>query len=143
MKFKILGIEHLGIAIGDEVGSSFWKLLFKNIKSSIEEVKSEGVETEVFNLKTSKIELLRSLNKDSPLEKFINKRGPGIHHVCIEVDSINNAINELKDNNIQTIKDGFTIGAEGYMVAFIHPRYTGGVLVELAEKSKDSQTTNA
>ena len=138
MKFKILGIEHLAIAVGDEVGSSFWKLLFKNIESSIEYVKSEEVETEIFNLKTSKIELLKSLNKESPLDKFINKRGPGIHHVCIEVDSINNAINELKENNIKTIKDKFTIGAEGFKIAFIHPKYTGGVLVELAEKSKDS-----
>tara|TARA_B110000444_G_C18776484_1_gene565199 strand:+ start:640 stop:1071 length:432 start_codon:yes stop_codon:yes gene_type:complete len=142
MKFKILGIEHVGIAIGGQVGSLFWKLLFDGIESSIEEIETEGVETEIFNLDTSKVELLKSLHKESPVSKFISKKGPGIHHVCIEVDSISSAIIELKNNNIKTIKDEYTIGAEGFKVIFVHPKYTGGVLVELAEKPKDPSTNN-
>ena len=66
--------------------------------------------------------------------KFLQKRGPGIHHICLEVDDISNAIKELKDLNIEILNDKPHIGAEGYKIVFIHPRSTDGVLVELAEK---------
>ena len=68
------------------------------------------------------------------IEKFINKKGPGIHHVCLEVDDINAAIIELKKEKIILINDKPKIGAEGFKIVFIHPKSTGGVLVELAEK---------
>ena len=67
-------------------------------------------------------------------EKLIEKRGPGIHHVCFDVDDISNAIKELKEKNINILNDEPSIGAEGYKIVFIHPKSTGGVLVELAEK---------
>ncbi|MAM15358.1 MAG: methylmalonyl-CoA epimerase, partial [Candidatus Marinimicrobia bacterium] len=66
--------------------------------------------------------------------KFLDNRGVGMHHVCFEVDDIKSAINELKENNIIVLNDEPTIGAEGYKIVFIHPKSTGGVLVELAEK---------
>jgi methylmalonyl-CoA/ethylmalonyl-CoA epimerase len=78
--------------------------------------------------------LLDSLDKNSPIHKFLHKRGPGIHHICLEVDNINNAISELKKFKIDILNDSPSIGAEGYKIVFIHPRSTGGVLVELAEK---------
>ena len=75
------------------------------------------------------------MGDDTPIGKFLNNRGPGIHHVCFEVSDINLAIKELKENNINILSEKPTIGAEGYKVVFIHPKSTGGVLVELAEKA--------
>ncbi|MBT7424291.1 MAG: methylmalonyl-CoA epimerase, partial [Candidatus Marinimicrobia bacterium] len=72
--------------------------------------------------------------EDTPIGKFLLKKGPGVHHVCFEVDDINKAIKELKELNIKVLSDTPTVGAEGYKVVFIHPKSTGGVLVELAEK---------
>ena len=69
----------------------------------------------------------------SAIAKFIRKRGTGIHHICLSVENIDEAINELKENNVETIGNNYTYGAEGYKVIFIHPRSTGGVLLELAE----------
>ncbi len=80
------------------------------------------------------IQLPALLDENSPIHKFLQKRGPGIHHICLEVEDINIAIKELKELKIQTINESPTIGAEGYKIVFIHPKFTGGVLVELAEK---------
>ena len=71
---------------------------------------------------------------NSPISKFLNKRGPGLHHICFEVDDIGKALAELKEKNIKVIGDKISIGAEGYEILFIHPSSTGGVLVELAQK---------
>ena len=90
--------------------------------------------TDIYDTQKGKVELLESLKPDSPISKFIDKKGSGIHHVCFEVDDITNAIKELKENNIQVLTDKYLIGAEGFKVVFIHPKSTGGVLVELAEK---------
>ena len=87
-------------------------------------------------LKTNNVflELIEPAEENSPISNFI-KKGGGFHHLCFEVDDINNAINELKESNIRVLSDNPTTGAEGYKVVFIHPKSTGGVLVELAEKS--------
>ena len=97
-------------------------------------LEDQGVTTDIYGTGKGKVELLEATNPDSPIAKFIDKRGAGIHHVCFEVDDIIEAIQELKENNIQVLGDTYSIGAEGYKVVFIHPRSTGGVLVELAEK---------
>ncbi|SVD65765.1 uncharacterized protein METZ01_LOCUS418619 [marine metagenome] len=132
---KIIGIEHLGIAVED-LGkeSPFWKHVLNIDHVSTEVVDDQGVTTDIYNTGKGKVELLEATNPDSPITKFLKKRGPGIHHICFEVVDINEAIQELKGNNIQMIGDGYTIGAEGYKVVFIHPKSTGGVLVELAQK---------
>jgi|TARA_B110000914_G_scaffold31588_1_gene24381 methylmalonyl-CoA/ethylmalonyl-CoA epimerase len=132
---KILGIEHIGIAVKDlNESSSFWGNILNILHSHSEDVKSESVNTKIYNTSRGKIELLTSLESDSPIDSFIRNRGPGIHHVCLEVDDISQAITELKDSNIQVLNDVPKIGAEGFKVVFIHPKSTGGVLVELAEK---------
>ena len=77
---------------------------------------------------------MNSISEDSPIRKFLEKRGPGIHHICLEVDDIKQAIIELKNSNIEILNDEPRIGAEGFKIVFIHPKATGGVLVELAEK---------
>ena len=133
---KILGIEHIGIAVKDlDTNAPFWKHVLKISHKGTETVAQEGVTTDIYDTGSGKVELLKSMVSGSVIEKFLEKRGEGIHHVCFEVDNINKAIIELKELNIDVISDRPTVGAEGYKVVFIHPKSTGGVLVELAQKN--------
>ena len=132
---KILGIEHLGIAVDSiDKAAPFWRHILSISHRTTENVIEQGVVTDIYDTGQGKVELLEALGEDSPIAKFLDKRGPGIHHVCFEVIDISSAIKELKENNINVLSDEPTIGAEGYKVVFIHPKSTGGVLVELAEK---------
>ena len=132
---KILGIEHIGVAVSNlNQASSFWGNILNILHTHTEEVKSEQVSTKIYDTNNGKIELLSPLSTNSLIEKFINKKGPGIHHVCLEVDDINTAIIELKKENIILLNDKPKIGAECFKIVFIHPKSTGGVLIELAEK---------
>jgi len=132
---KILGIEHIGIAVKDlDTNAPFWKHVLKISHKGTETVAQEGVTTDIYDTGSGKVELLKSTVSGSVIEKFLENRGEGIHHVCFEVDNINKAIIELKELNIDVISDRPTVGAEGYKVVFIHPKSTGGVLVELAQK---------
>ena len=132
---KILGIEHIGIAVKDlDTNAPFWKHVLKISHKGTETVAQEGVTTDIYDTGSGKVELLKSTVSGSVIEKFLENRGEGIHHVCFEVENINKAIIELKELNIGLISDRPTVGAEGYKVVFIHPKSTGGVLVELAQK---------
>ena len=132
---KILGIEHIGVAVSDlNQASSFWGNVLNILHTHTEKVKSEQVSTKIYNTNNGKIELLSPTSTNSVIEKFINKKGPGIHHVCLEVDDINTAITELKKEKIILLNDKPKIGAEGFKIVFIHPKSAGGVLIELAEK---------
>ena len=134
---KILGIEHIGIAVDDlKKTSSFWGNILNILHTHTEVVESEKVKTTIFDTKKGKIELLSPSSSNSVIEKFIKNRGAGIHHVCLEVDDVCQAVEELKEKNIVLIDKKPKIGAEGYKIVFIHPKSTGGVLVELAEKPK-------
>ena len=134
-EMKILGIEHIGIAVKDlDTNAPFWKNVLKISYKGTETVAQEGVTTDIYDTGRGKVELLKSTVSGSVIEKFLKNRGEGIHHVCFEVDSVNKAIIELKELNIDVISDRPTVGAEGYYVVFIHPKSTGGVLVELAQK---------
>ncbi len=132
---KILGIEHVGIAIDSiEEDASFWNLLLNNCDTISEKVNDQKVITQIFDTGQGKIELLKATSQDSPITKFIEKRGKGIHHVCLQVDDIQQAINELIEAGVELINKTPRVGAEGHIIAFIHPKSTSGVLVELAEK---------
>ena len=132
---KILGIEHIGIAVNSiDKDAPFWKHILNLPHRGTEVVENQGVTTDIYDTGRGKVELLEAMGSHTPLGKFLEKRGAGMHHVCFEVDNITNAIKELKELNIQILSDEPTIGAEGYKVVFIHPKSTGGVLVELAEK---------
>ena len=132
---KILGIEHIGIAVNSiDKDAPFWKHILKISHTGTEVVEDQGVTTDIYDIGKGKIELLESMGGDTPIGKFLENRGPGIHHVCFEVEDVTKAIKELKELYIQILSDEPTIGAEGYKVVFIHPKSTGGVLVELAEK---------
>jgi methylmalonyl-CoA epimerase len=132
---NIIGIEHVGIAVDDlEETSSFWGDILRIVHTHTESVETESVNTKIYDTGKGKIELLDSLDETSPVQKFIQKRGPGVHHICLEVEDINIAIKELKESGIEVLSDFPRVGAEGYKIVFIHPKSTGGVLVELAEK---------
>ena len=133
---KILGIEHIGIAVKDlDVSAPFWKDVLKISHKGKETVAQEGVITDIYDTGRGKVELLKSMSSNSVIEKFLKNSGEGIHHVCFEVKNINKAILELKDLNINVLSEHPTAGVEGNKVVFIHPKSTGGVLVELAEKT--------
>ena len=132
---KIIGIEHIGIAVKDlDKDALFWSKVLGIERTNIEDVDDQGVITDIYDTGRGKIELLLSKYPDSPIEKFLKNRGSGIHHICLQVEDIKESINVLKQNDIEIIGDEPTIGAEGFKVIFIHPRAAGGVLVELAEK---------
>ena len=133
---KILGIEHIGIAVDSiDRDAPFWKHILNIPHRGTEVVEGQGVTTDIYDTGRGKVELLEAMGPDTPIGKFLEKRGAGMHHVCFEVDNITTAIKELKQDNIQVLSNEPTMGAEGYKVVFIHPKSTGGVLVELAEKS--------
>ncbi len=132
---KILGIEHVGIAIENlDEDAQFWRLLLNNCEYISEVVKEQRVLTEIFDTGRGKIELLKAMSPNSPIAKFIEKRGKGIHHICLQVEDIKLAIKELIEAGIELIDKTPRVGAEGFMIAFIHPKSTSGVLVELSEK---------
>ena len=131
---NIEGIEHIGIAVNAlNKEGVFWKYFLKNIKSKIETIEDQGVITEIFDTGNGKIELLEEINNDSPINTFLKKRGPGVHHISFKVQNIEEAIADLKKNNVKLVTENWSLGAEGYKVIFIHPKATGGVLVELTE----------
>ena len=132
---KIIGIEHIGVAVKNiKEASPFWDHVLQIGHSTTEDVDDQGVITDIYDTGKGKVELLQAKYPDSPIAKFLDRRGPGIHHICLQVEDIDEAIQELKSEGRQLIGNGASIGAEGYRVVFIHPGSAGGVLVELAEK---------
>ena len=131
---KILGIEHIGIALKSKKDKYFWDILLGGTDKKIDIVKDQGVKTEIYDTKKGKVEFLDALDKNSVIAKFLEKRGPGIHHISFEVENIEDAIDEMHQKGIDTVTKSFTIGAEGFKVVFVHPRYTGGILVELTQR---------
>lgn len=133
----IQNINHIGIAVRslDETVPFYTEQLGLPLQK-IEEVDSEKVRVAFINAGNVKLELLEPTNEDSPIAKFIEKRGQGIHHVAFGVIEIEDRIREIKERGIQMIHDTSKPGAGGAQVAFMHPKSTHGVLFELCDKSK-------
>lgn len=128
-------IEHIGIAVKDiEQSNELFKVLFNKPAYKQEEVESEGVKTSFFMLGDSKIELLQATNPDSPIAKFIDKKGEGMHHIAFEVEDIDAEITRLKNEGFKLIHDVPKLGADNKRIAFLHPKSTNGVLVELCQE---------
>ena len=127
-------IEHIGIAVTDLKKSEdlFEKLLGKKPYKK-EEVVSEGVVTSFFKIGDQKIELLKGNNSGSPIQKFIEKRKEGIHHIALHVDSIKKEVERLENLGFEFISTTPKKGADNKMIVFLHPKTTNGVLVELCE----------
>ncbi|MFD2866787.1 methylmalonyl-CoA epimerase [Mucilaginibacter antarcticus] len=127
-------IEHIGIAVADlkSSGSLYEKLLNTTIYK-LEEVHSEGVKTAFLQTGPNKIELLEATSADSPIAKFIEKKGEGIHHIAFEVEDILAEMARLKNEGFILLSDEPKPGADNKLVCFVHPKSAGGVLVELVQ----------
>ena len=135
LPFKILGIEHVGIAVDDlnDISDVFGNLLGLELRSR-EKIDDQQVITDMYETGSGKLEFLKAADENSPISRFIDKKGGGIHHIALIVDNIQLALNYLNQNDVQLIDKSPRIGAEGLEIAFIHPNSTRGVLVELCEK---------
>ncbi len=130
-------LEHIGIAVKnlEESNALFARLLGKP-HYKVEEVESEGVRTSFFEVGGVKIELLEATRPDSPIAKFIEKRGEGIHHLAFEADPIEDKMSELKEKGFVLLADAPKSGADNKEIVFLHPKTTQGVLVELCQEKK-------
>jgi methylmalonyl-CoA/ethylmalonyl-CoA epimerase len=131
-------IEHIGIAVNNlqQAGNIYEKLLNTSVYK-IEEVLSEGVRTAFLGVGPNKIELLEALNPDSPIAKFIAKKGEGIHHIAFEVDDIKAEMERLRGEGFLLLNDEPKLGADNKLVCFVHPKSANGVLIELCEEVHD------
>jgi len=130
-------IEHIGIAVKDlEAAEERFSQLLNTLSYKREAVESEGVITSFFKVGESKIELLAATQPDSPIQKFIDKKGEGIHHIAFEVTDIEQKMKDLADKGFLLINDRPKDGADNKKVAFIHPKSTGGILVEICQDKK-------
>jgi methylmalonyl-CoA/ethylmalonyl-CoA epimerase len=127
-------IEHIGIAVNSiaQAGSIYEKLLGTTIYKT-EDVASESVKTAFLQCGPNKIELLEALNDDSPIAKFITKRGEGVHHIAFEVKDIRAEMARLKGEGFVLLNEEPKMGADNKLVCFVHPKGVNGVLVELCE----------
>lgn len=130
-------IEHIGIAVKDlEVSNSVFEKLFGAPAYKFEDVETEGVTTSFFMNGPNKIELLAATNPESPIAKFIEKKGEGIHHVAFDVEDIVSEIVRLKKEGFVVLNEIPKKGADNKLVAFLHPKSTNGVLIELCQEIK-------
>tara|TARA_R110000765_G_scaffold152936_6_gene255755 strand:- start:383 stop:784 length:402 start_codon:yes stop_codon:yes gene_type:complete len=130
-------IEHIGIAVKDlEASNELYRKLLGVAHYKIEEVASENVKTSFFNVGDSKIELLESTDENSAIAKFLSKKGEGIHHIAYGVSDIYAEIERLKTEGFVFINETPKPGADNKLVAFLHPKSAGGVLIELCQDMK-------
>lgn len=134
---KVLKIDHLGIAVNSiEEGKKFWTDVLGLKFEGSETVAEQKVTTAFFPVGESEVELLESTAPDGPVAKYIEKRGEGIQHMAFRVENIEEALAELKEKGIRLIDEKPRIGAGGAKIAFLHPKSTNGILVELCERSE-------
>lgn len=130
-------IEHIGIAVKNlEASNELFASLLGTNHYKIEEVLSEGVTTSFFKAGPNKIELLEATNSNSPIAKFIEKKGEGIHHIAFAVTDIYSEITRLKSEGFIVLNDTPKKGADNKLVVFLHPKSSNGVLVELCQDIK-------
>lgn len=133
-------IEHIGIAVANlEVSNNLFEKLLGMPNYKIEEVLSEGVRTSFFNTGGNKIELLAAVNENSPIAKFIKSKGEGVHHIAFEVENIVAEINRLKSEGFVIVNETPKKGADNKLVAFVHPKSSNGVLIELCQEIKEKK----
>ena len=131
---SIMKIDHIGIATKQlEEGLAVWRDALGLKLDATEEIAEQGVRVAMLEVGDTHIELLEPLRADSPVGRFLEKRGPGIHHIAVEVSDINAALAELKNKGARLIDETPRVGAGGCLVAFVHPSTTNGVLLELVQ----------
>ncbi|HYO90559.1 MAG TPA: methylmalonyl-CoA epimerase [Pyrinomonadaceae bacterium] len=129
-------IDHLGIATRQiEEALGFWREALGLQVVDVEEVAEQRVRVAMLPIGESRVELLEPTSDDSPIAKFLEKRGPGIHHIAVRVDDINSALARLKESGARLIDEQPRVGAGGSLIAFVHPSSANGVLLELVEQT--------
>lgn len=132
---KVLKIDHLGVAVNSiENGKNFWTDALGLEFEGSETVEEQKVTTAFFPVGESEVELLESTSPDGPVAKYLAKKGEGIQHVAFRVEDVEAALQELKEKGIRLIDEKPRIGAGGAKIAFLHPKSTNGVLVELCQR---------
>ena len=132
---KVLKIDHLGIAVDSiDAGKNLWTDVLGLEFAGSETVAEQKVTTAFFPVGDSEVELLESTAPDGPIAKYLEKNGQGIQHVALQVENLEDALTELKEKGIRLIDETPRIGAGGARIAFLHPKATMGVLVELCER---------
>ncbi len=133
--FMIKKIEHLGIAVENIAASTkIYEKLLGTECYKLEEVESEGVKTAFFQIGETKIELLEATNENSAIAKFLSKKGKGIHHIAFDTDNIEGEIERLKKEGFELIHQTPKNGADNKIIAFLHPKSTDSILVELCQE---------
>lgn len=128
-------VDHIGIAVKSiQESLKFWEETLGIECHGVEEVVEQKVKTAFLPIKDTEVELLEGTAEDSPVSKFIEKKGEGIHHLAIRVDNLEEALEELKNKGVRLIDEKPRKGAGGALIAFIHPAATGGVLLELSQR---------
>jgi len=131
-------IEHIGIAVKDlEESNALFAKLFGKPHYKMESVESEGVNTSFFQVGENKIELLEATNDNSPIAKFLTKKGEGVHHIAFDVTDIEAEIKRLQGEGFVVLNKKPKKGADNKLVAFLHPKSTNGTLIELCQEIKE------
>ena len=132
---KLDYIEHIGIAVNSiEEAKKYYEEVLQLECYAVEEIPDQKVKTAFFKVGQTKIELLEATADDSPIAKFIKKRGQGMHHIAFKVDDTNKALKNAKEKGIRLIDESSRKGAEGLQIGFLHPKATFGVLTEFCNK---------
>lgn len=127
-------VDHIAIAVKNlDEALAFYKAALGLPEIGIEIVAEQGVRVAKLDIGNTHIELLEPLGPDTPVGKFIASKGPGLHHICVKVDDINSELEKLKSQGMRLIDETPKIGAGGAKIAFVHPKSTGGVLLELSQ----------
>lgn len=135
-------IHHLGIAVESlDKAVPVFELLLGRPPDRTDEVKDQKVRVAVFQVGESRIELLEASSADSPIARFVGKRGPGIHHLTLTVDNLQKTLGDLEQRGVRLIDSVPRMGAGGESIAFLHPSSTASVLVELLEESNSRQVS--
>lgn len=132
-------IEHIGVAVDRiEDALAFWRDALGLELAHVEEVAEQRVRVAMLPVGEARIELIEATDAESPIAKFIAKRGAGIHHIAVRVGDLRAALTRLKERGVRLIDEEPRLGADGCAIAFIHPSATGGVLIELVERATES-----
>lgn len=134
---KVTQVEHIGIAVENlDEAIRYYESVLGLSCYAVEEVADQKVKTAFFKIGDIKVELLEPTSPESTIAKFLEKKGPGLHHVAFAVDGLKETLTELSENDIKLIDKEPRKGAEGLNIAFLHPKSTFGVLTELCEQEK-------
>ena len=132
-------IDHIAIAVNSLEESIRVYTSLLGVEPELETISAEKVNTAIYDLNGVSLELVEPIGDDSPITKFLEKRGEGLHHVCLEVDNLEETIDELKEKGIDIIDETPKRGAGGKKIVFLHPKSTGGVLFELNSDLKNEE----